>query len=243
MPVAWAIGGGGTGDPNIYDVFVRDGSGNSLINTAVYPNYSAALGSALTSNNLWFHGAKAMAANGGARVRIYAPSTWAGGSSYAHLDYNTFNNTQNQLMVYAISNGESIHDPGPVTKGLLGDLGWGTGGATTTNPPLAFLPILFAEKVVLNQSSSVGYHLWKYYTVNAPSSYSQIKVELYNMSSDVDLYVRKTFYPTSSASIVRPWFVGTTPETCILPNSGSTTWRIGVYGWTAGSYTIKATLQ
>ena len=103
---------------------MRDGSGNQLINTGVYPNPSTALGTALTSNNIWFHGSNAMAANGGVRVKMYAPSTWASGSSYSHLDYTTFNHTANQLMVYAISDAESVHDPGPVTKGLLKDLGW-----------------------------------------------------------------------------------------------------------------------
>ena len=119
--------GYGTGYPNIYDTWMRDGSGNQLINTGVYPNPSGALGSALTSNNIWFHGGKAMAANGGVRVKIYAPSSWSGGSSYSHLDYTTFNDTLNELMVYAFSSGESVHDPGPVTKGLLEDLGWHQG--------------------------------------------------------------------------------------------------------------------
>jgi hypothetical protein len=113
-----------TGYPNIYDTFTRDGSGNQLINTSVYPNPSTALGSALTSNNIWFHGSNAMAANGGVRVKLYAPSTWSSGSSYSHLDYAAFNNTVNELMVYAFSSGESVHDPGPVIKGLLKDLGW-----------------------------------------------------------------------------------------------------------------------
>ena len=118
--------GYGTGYPNIYDTFMRDGLGNQLIDTAVYPNSSTALGAALTSNDVWFHGSNAMEANGGQRVKMYAPSTWSAGSSYAHLDYTTFNDTLNQLMVYAIAPGESIHDPGPVTIGLLQDLGWQT---------------------------------------------------------------------------------------------------------------------
>jgi hypothetical protein len=123
---------GDTGYPNIYDTFMRDGSGNRLINTGVYANPSPALGSALTSDNIWFHGSNAMAANGGQRVKIYAPSTWSSGSSYSHLDYTTFNNTANQLMVYAISAGESIHDPGPITIGIFKDLGWNTSGTTCT---------------------------------------------------------------------------------------------------------------
>ncbi len=119
-----------TGYPNIYDVFMRDGSGTQLIDTSSYPNGSTALGSALISNNIWFHGTQAMAANGNQRVKMYAPSTWSSGSSYAHLDYDTFNNTINQLMVYAISKSESVHDPGPVTEGLLADLGWTVGSTS-----------------------------------------------------------------------------------------------------------------
>jgi hypothetical protein len=131
--------GYGYGIPNIYDTFMRDGTGNpgnQLINTGVYPNPSTALGTALTSDNIYFHGSNAMAANGGQRVKIYAPTTWAGGSSYSHLDYNTFNNTPNQLMVWAISAGESVHDPGPVTIGILEDLGWTT---FTSPPPCTYL--------------------------------------------------------------------------------------------------------
>lgn len=118
--------------PNIYDRFAEDGAGNSLINTAVYPNPSTTLGNALRSNNVWFDGPYANAANGGGRVKLYAPATWAQGSSYAHLDYATYAGTINALMVYAISSGTSIHDPGPVTRGLLNDVGWALTAATPT---------------------------------------------------------------------------------------------------------------
>lgn len=114
-------------NPNIYDTFMRDGTanpGNLLIDTAIYSNPSTALGSALRSDNIWFHGSNAMAANGGQRVKMYAPTTWASGSSYSHLDYATFAGTANRLMVYAISPGVSTHDPGPVTLGILKDMGW-----------------------------------------------------------------------------------------------------------------------
>ncbi len=124
-----------TGYPNVYDTLMRDGSGNGLTNTGVYPNPSTTLGTALTSNNLWFHGADAMAANGGQRVKMYAPGTWAPGSSYSHLDYATFAGTVNRLMVYAISSGSSIHDPGPVTLGLLKDLGWPSSAAPVCGTP------------------------------------------------------------------------------------------------------------
>ena len=116
-----------TGYPNIFDTFIRDGTtapGNLLIDTSVYANPSTALGTALTSQSIWFHGTNAMAANGNQRVKMYAPSTWSSGSSYAHLDYDTFSGGENKLMVYAISSGVSIHDPGPVALGMFKDMGW-----------------------------------------------------------------------------------------------------------------------
>jgi len=120
---SWGYGDG-TAYPAIYDTFMKDGAGKLLIDTGVYANPSAALGRALTSNNIWFHGAKATAANTGQRVKMYAPSTWIDASSYSHLDYDTFVVGENRLMVYAIPSGRSTHDPGPVTLGILKDMGW-----------------------------------------------------------------------------------------------------------------------
>ena len=122
----WGLG---TGYPGIYDRFTENGAGQALLTSFASP--SAALGTQLTSDNLYFDGPNANAANGGSRVKIYAPSTWAPGSSYAHLDYSTFSSTPNRLMVYAIPAASSIHDPGSVSMGLLKDLGW---NPTTNNP-------------------------------------------------------------------------------------------------------------
>jgi len=113
--------GYGTGLPDIYDTYMKNGAGTALTS---FTNPSAALGNLLTSNNLWFHGTNAMTANSGTRVKMYAPATWAGGSSYSHLDYNTFRGTTNSMMVYAVASGTANHNPGNVTVGLLQDLGW-----------------------------------------------------------------------------------------------------------------------
>ena len=120
---------GEQGLPSIYDRFTENRSGQSLINTSLFPNPSIALGSQLTSNNIFFDGANANAANGGNRVKLYAPSTWFGGSSYSHLDETTFNNTPNALMTPVISPGESILNPGAVTLGLFKDMGWRLAGS------------------------------------------------------------------------------------------------------------------
>ncbi len=143
--------GGGTAYPSIYDRFAENGSGQSLINTALFPNPSAALGTQLTSDNVYFDGANANAANGGTRPKLYAPATWAPGSSYAHLDYTTFAGTINRLMVYAISAGQSIHDPGPVTNGIFKDEGWtmGTPGTPTPTPTATATLPLGANKLNL----------------------------------------------------------------------------------------------
>lgn len=117
----WGLG---TAYPIAYDRFTKDLTNNDLINTSVYANPSASLGTALTSSNVYFSGTNANAANGGTRVKLYAPATWSSGSSYAHLDYDTYRFTGNRLMVYMMSSGSSIHDPGPVTLGIMKDIGW-----------------------------------------------------------------------------------------------------------------------
>ncbi|MDS4025679.1 MAG: hypothetical protein RKO25_01605, partial [Candidatus Contendobacter sp.] len=115
--------GFGTGSPIIYDRFTENGSGQKLLDTTLFSNPSAVLATQLTSGDIYFNGANANAGNGGARVPLYAPVTWQSGSSYSHLA-ESYNNTPNALMTYSLPNGESIHNPGPVTLGLLKDVGW-----------------------------------------------------------------------------------------------------------------------
>ena len=126
-----------TGYPNVYDTFIESVGGAKLTS---YTNPSTDLGTLLTSDSLWFNGTNANAANGGSRVKIYAPSSWAGGSSYSHLDYSTFAGTANSMMVYAVSSASAQHNPGPVTKGLLKDLGWVLAGGSTVST--IYLPLV-----------------------------------------------------------------------------------------------------
>jgi uncharacterized repeat protein (TIGR01451 family) len=115
--------------PFRYDQFTVDNAGTHLTS---YVNPSAALGTTLVSNAVFFSGTNANAANGGSRVRLYAPTTWAPGSSYSHLD-ESFNNTPNALMTFAISPGESEHSPGPVMLGMFKDMGWQLQTASTAD--------------------------------------------------------------------------------------------------------------
>jgi len=113
----------GWGHPVVFDQFLEDGTGMPLLN---YASPSVALGNALTSNSVWFDGPNTNAANGGSRARLYAPASWKGGTSIYHLDEATYEGTDNALMVWCLSAGEAIHDPGDVTSGILADIGWTT---------------------------------------------------------------------------------------------------------------------
>ena len=133
MSVTGGIGswGSGTGFPFIYDRFAENGSNQQLINTTIFPNPSAALGTQLTSNDIFFDGPNATPANGGTPPKLYCPSTWTSGSSFSHLDETTFPaGNPNSLMTPAIGMAEAIHSAGVVTLGMFEDWGW-----TTTPPP------------------------------------------------------------------------------------------------------------
>lgn len=119
------------GYPSAYDRFTEDGSDTLLLS---YTNPSATLGNALTGKvggGVYFDGPSANAANtdnGKSPVKLYAPSTWASGSSYSHLD-EIFNGTDNALMTYSLGPGTSEHSPGPVMLGMFKDMGWMIGDA------------------------------------------------------------------------------------------------------------------
>ena len=140
--------------PGIYDRFVENGSGQSILDTGLFPNLSAALGSQLTGGNLYFDGTNANAANGGSPVKIYAPGTWSSGSSYSHLDYSTYVGTANRLMVYSISSNSSIHDPGAITLGMFKDMGWNK----------------YSQSITVNTQAPASKTLDGTFTVNASAS-------------------------------------------------------------------------
>ncbi len=135
--------------------------GNKLTNTSVYTNPSPALKTQLTDGSVYFGGANAVAVYGG-RVPLYAPSTWSAGSSNSHLDEFSFGpGTQNALMTPSLSNGEVIHEPGPLTLAIFRDIGWTTsdpGVVTDTTPPVVAAPVasVFAPQKL---GSTAGLHV------------------------------------------------------------------------------------
>lgn len=124
-----------SGTPVIYDRFVVNGSNQSLVNRSLFPNGSLDLGDQLKSGNIFFNGAAASAAAGG-KPRLYAPSSWQPGSSYSHLDEDTYPaGNPNSLMTPQLDQGEAILDPGPITRGMFADMGWNRSSAAPTATP------------------------------------------------------------------------------------------------------------
>jgi hypothetical protein len=122
--------------PFVFDNFVYNASsgGSTLLSL---PNNSTTLASALQSQSVYWGGPDGVAADSGARPKLYAPSTWQEGSSYSHLDEGTYGiGNANSLMTPSISQQEVIHNPGPIAVGMLEDQGW-TASIPTVSAPSA----------------------------------------------------------------------------------------------------------
>lgn len=117
--------GGNAGDATAFDIMVINQKNEYLTDTFTFDMPSAGLYDAFTSNNLYISNPSAVVNNSAIKPRLYAPVTWNNGSSIYHLNDETYPFTnENSLMTHAIGKGEAVHDPGPVTKGILADIGW-----------------------------------------------------------------------------------------------------------------------
>ncbi|MBL3654946.1 T9SS type A sorting domain-containing protein [Fulvivirga sediminis] len=112
--------GGSEVFPFIYDTYVANASKVSLMN--IHNNPSRELGSAVTNGSVYFN--SPIASNNHGDVKLYAPISWNSGSSIAHLDENTYNNTANALMTPQIGPQEIMQSPGPITMDMFTDMGW-----------------------------------------------------------------------------------------------------------------------
>ena len=121
----YARDGGEVGEASAFDFMVVDGKNEFLTDTNIYQIPSVKLYNAFVSDNLSMISPAAMTGNNGKKPKLYAPSTWSDGSSIYHLDDATYPaSSGNSLMTHAIGKGEAIHDPGPITTGILADIGW-----------------------------------------------------------------------------------------------------------------------
>ena len=115
------------GLPSVWDRFIVNSTGQQLIDQALFANPSTALRTQFQSNNLFFTGSMATAANGGNNPRMFAPGTYAYGSSLQHFNESTFPlSSGNSLMTPYSGVQEVEHLPGDILMGALQDIGWST---------------------------------------------------------------------------------------------------------------------
>lgn len=110
--------------PYAFDRFGYDSAdgGSALL---AQPNHSAELASKLQNGSNFWGGPKGVSSSNGARPRLYAPATWEVGSSFSHLDENAYPlGNANSLMTPYFYAQETIHNPGVITVGMFGDMGW-----------------------------------------------------------------------------------------------------------------------
>jgi len=108
-----------------FDHFIRNGSGQQLINTDLFQNGSVELLEQYESNDLYFFSSIAKSANAGSYPRLYAPDPFNPGSSISHLNESTFPvSSKNALMTPFINKGEAIHDPGKIVMAIFAEIGW-----------------------------------------------------------------------------------------------------------------------
>ncbi len=153
---SWGLNFSTGTSPVLFDTFVQNEAGTSLIDTSIFPNPSAELADALTSP-LFFAGGPAVLANGGTRPPLFAPLPFEMGSSVAHWDSAAFPpGDPNYLMTPSSRLGIATHSPGPLTWSVLGDFGWTFSSVFT----LHFAQFgngkgLTSDVVVFNPSGSV----------------------------------------------------------------------------------------
>ncbi|MCW2599907.1 MAG: hypothetical protein JWM02_1736 [Frankiales bacterium] len=116
------------GDPTplVFDIFTETADGTATLD---YPNHSAALHDAITSNGLYWLGGDGASADRGREPRLFAPSDYLDGSTYSHLSDASYPmGDPNSLMTPYADQGDTTRDPGEVMLGMFRDMGWTTPG-------------------------------------------------------------------------------------------------------------------
>ncbi len=115
------------GEWGAFDRFLVDKDGNKVVNPDFSLNQgvwdAASVGGTSPAAGMFFNGAYAVAANGGAAVGLYTPTMWDEGSSVSHLDTDNPAFT-NMMMAHASSTGLGARDYSAIEAGMMRDLGY-----------------------------------------------------------------------------------------------------------------------
>ena len=143
-------GSDGLTSPIVFDRFLDDASGRSLLDATVYPNNSLPLGDLLQSGALFVDAPTVVRVYDGV-APVWAPSPFEGGSSFSHWDEAVVQGSSAALMTPRLASGEAYQDPGDITCAFFADMGWplGPGCQTLT---VANEPELAARGVALESA-------------------------------------------------------------------------------------------
>ncbi|WP_370480304.1 T9SS type A sorting domain-containing protein [Tamlana flava] len=159
------------GAPTVWDNFLVNGLGQNIADSSIFPNQTTALAAEIQSNDIYFSGTNAKAANGGENPKIYAPAVWTLSSSMHHFDEDTFPvGSDNELFTPFSNPSDAIQIPGPILLGALKDLGW------------SINEVLGLDKHVINQTARLYPNPAKdYFNIYLDSGLELKQVNLYNI--------------------------------------------------------------
>jgi hypothetical protein len=113
------------GVPYIFDHFAENATNQKILNTDIFKNPSVDLLKSLTGGSLYINSPEILKSNENTPARIYVPGAYAAGSSYSHLDENTYKTgTINATMTPFGDNGEVNANPGPIVLAFFREMGW-----------------------------------------------------------------------------------------------------------------------
>ncbi|MFT3734727.1 MAG: PEP-CTERM sorting domain-containing protein [Rhodocyclaceae bacterium] len=128
--------------PGIYDSFLADGNGTSLLAMTDAQRFTA-----LTSGSLYWTGANAVAANGGAYVRLNSMAPTADGSITGNVAHY-FDVSVDSLMSYPPVAGVS-KTVDPIMLGVMKDIGWNVSAV----PEPSTYAMLFAGLAIIGSTA------------------------------------------------------------------------------------------
>lgn len=109
------------GIATVFDYFINSSStsGTKLVNMAPLSTADPARAAEITGDDLWWDGAQGTAGGGGVRPKLYAPGTYAAGSSVYHLDETTLGGELLSPFYSGVDQSYSNRE-----LGMLRDIGW-----------------------------------------------------------------------------------------------------------------------
>ncbi|NJN34715.1 MAG: T9SS type A sorting domain-containing protein [Saprospiraceae bacterium] len=138
--------------PTSFDRFVKNGSGVSNTDLISFTNPSSTILDFLQSGNVFFHGSNVKSANSNAAAKLYAPSTYAAGSSYSHFDETLYpTGSPNGLMTPSLAARDVQRSPGQLGCALLKDIGWVVTSACATTLPIELSELTASKEGYRNQ--------------------------------------------------------------------------------------------